>query len=101
MAALSFTFPENVIRFSLEYETWRKEWKAFCLVDYQTNRKWYLGTGATQQLAIDTVTQNMLRGNSLDIVTTPIPPSINKGSMALDRIKREKEQNLKPLEDLF
>lgn len=95
---LDFLLPENTVRFSLEYEHWRRMWKAFSLVDFISERKWYRGEGRHPQEAIDDCTQNMLLGKSMDTIG---PSSISKGSVHIDKVKTEREAKKPNLEDLF
>lgn len=101
MSQLSFLLPENTVRVSLEYEHWRSVWKCFTLVDFKIERKWYLGEGKTPQEATNACTANMLSGKSLDTFYHETPPSVTKGSMAIERIKHKKEQEKKPLSEIF
>lgn len=98
---LSFLLPENVVRHSLEYEHWRKQWKCFALVDFGASKSWYLGVGKLPQEAIDQCNTNMLMGVSVDTFEVKTPSQITKGERIIDRIKREKQENEKPLEEMF
>lgn len=93
--------PENVVRLSLEFEYWRSMWKCFSLVDFKIEKKWYLGEGKTPQEAIDACNQNMLTGVSLDVFVTPTPSRITKGSIAIDRIRAKREEEKKPISEIF
>lgn len=98
--------PNDITRYSLEYDYWHKNWAALALIETPTQtqtKAWYKGTGNTIELANADLHKHIAEGEHLGIVeyNRLLTTKKGKGYRTLEDKKQEQQKNAPPLEDLF
>lgn len=96
--------PNDITRYSLEYDYWHKNWAALALIETPSQTKaWYRGTGNTIELANADLHGHIAEGEHLGIVeyNRLLTTKKGKGYRVLEDKKQEQQKNAPPLEELF